>query len=108
MKRETFYGPGLDEQFPRFNAEREAILNAIQRVQTARTGCDFGTESDYIKGKNQNNPKFFNKMTNYSDKITLLGDDGAENRDYILATHKQFIAFPSYILPGVLRAPFLR
>lgn len=26
-----FYGPGLDEQFPRFNAEREAVLNAIQQ-----------------------------------------------------------------------------
>ncbi len=27
-----FYGPGLDEQFPRFNAEREAILNAFRQV----------------------------------------------------------------------------
>lgn len=26
-----FYGPGLDEQFPRFNAQREAVLNAIQQ-----------------------------------------------------------------------------
>ncbi len=51
-------------------------------------------------------------MTNYSDKITplitLLGDDLAENMDYLLATYKQFIAFPPYILPGVLRAPSLR
>ncbi len=31
-QKQIFYGPGLDEQFPRFNAEREAILNAIQRV----------------------------------------------------------------------------
>ena len=37
-------------------------------------------------------------MTNYSDKITplitLLGDDLAEKMDYLLATTKQFIAFP--------------
>ena len=29
---QSYYGPGLKEQFPRFNVEREMILSSIQQV----------------------------------------------------------------------------